>query len=109
MHGILDQYGLFQGMGTFRGRLYDFGRFPGAVASAKDSDRIVGEIYRLKPAAKALTLLDDYEGNLFRRKQISALLESKRKIFTWLYLYAGPVDARCRIPSGDYVAFINGS
>lgn len=107
MRRIVDRYGVFQGMGTFRGRLYDLGRYPGAVASAEDSERIVGEIYRLKQVAKALTLLDDYEGELFRRQQVSARLDVKRKINTWIYLYQGSVDACRRIPSGDYVAFLN--
>lgn len=61
MRRIVDRYGVFQGMGTFRGRLYDLGRYPGAVASAEDSDRIVGEIYRLQQAAKALTAISHQE------------------------------------------------
>lgn len=46
-------------MGTFRGRLIVIGHYPGAVPSVDNSDRIVGETYRLEPAAKALSLLDD--------------------------------------------------
>ncbi len=109
MHRILDRYGVFWGIGTFSGKLYDLGRYPGAVASTEDSDRVVGEIYRLEPVTNVLGRLDEYEGNLFRREQLPARLEGKRKINTWIYLYQGPVDALRRIPSGDYVAFLNES
>jgi len=106
-HRILDQYGVFQGMGTFRGKLYDLGRYPGATVSDKDSDRVVGEVYRLRGEAKALSLLDEYEGELFQRTQISVLLNDQKTIIAWTYLYKGPLGTRRRITNGDYVEFLD--
>jgi gamma-glutamylcyclotransferase (GGCT)/AIG2-like uncharacterized protein YtfP len=45
--GLLEEWRLL-GTGTFRGRLYDLGRFPGAIPSNEISDRVFGEIYRIE-------------------------------------------------------------
>lgn len=107
MHRILERYGIFQGTGTVRGKLYDLGRYPGAIASDEDSDRIVGELYRLEPADRALSRLDDYEGRRFQRREFSVFLEDQTTSTAWAYLYTGPIGRCRRITCGDYVAFLN--
>jgi gamma-glutamylcyclotransferase (GGCT)/AIG2-like uncharacterized protein YtfP len=109
MYRILDEYGIFEGMALFRGKLYDLGRFPGVVASGNATGRVIGEIYRLRPAAKALEQLDSYEGEQFRRERISVRPNGKSAIRAWIYLYTGRVDSHSCIHSGDYVAFLNNS
>jgi predicted GNAT family N-acyltransferase/gamma-glutamylcyclotransferase (GGCT)/AIG2-like uncharacterized protein YtfP len=91
-------------MGAFRGKLYDFGRFPGAIPSTQISDRVVGELYRLKETRRAFQLLDDYEGRRFRREQQKILTRGGKKILAWIYLYIGTMDAAKLIRSGDYLA-----
>jgi predicted GNAT family N-acyltransferase/gamma-glutamylcyclotransferase (GGCT)/AIG2-like uncharacterized protein YtfP len=103
VHRLLAQKGKFLGMGTFRGKLYDFGRFPGAIPSTQISDRVVGEIYRLKDTRKVFQLLDDYEGRLFRREQRTILTRGGRKISAWIYLYVGPMHSAKLIRNGDYL------
>ena len=109
MHWILERYGICQGTGSFRGKLFDLGRFPGATASGNDSDCVVGEIYRLQRASKALAILDDYEGDLFQRTQVSARVNDRKTITAWTYLYTGTVKTHRRITSGDYIVFLNRS
>src|SRR5690242_14359920 len=61
MHTRLRAEADFMGAGTFRGRLYDVGTFPGAVASRSNAERVSGEIYRLRDPARAFRMLDAYE------------------------------------------------
>lgn len=63
MHRVLVDQARFIGVGRFRGKLYNLGRFPGAIPSALKSDRVVGAIYRIKDPRKTFQLLDEYEGN----------------------------------------------
>jgi predicted GNAT family N-acyltransferase/gamma-glutamylcyclotransferase (GGCT)/AIG2-like uncharacterized protein YtfP len=104
VHRLLAQKGKFLGMGTFRGKLYDFGRFPGAIPSTQISDRVVGEIYRLKDTRKVFQWLDDYEGRLFRREQRTVLTRGGRKISAWIYLCVGLMPSAKLIRNGDYLA-----
>src|SRR5206468_11981026 len=64
-HQILARHGSYIGMGVFQGRLYNLGRYPGGVASAEKSDRVIGEGYELELITEALEFLDDYDGRLF--------------------------------------------
>ena len=48
------------------GRLYDFGRYPGAVKSDQAEDWLHGELYRLDDL-ELLPVLDEYEGPEFIR------------------------------------------
>jgi gamma-glutamylcyclotransferase (GGCT)/AIG2-like uncharacterized protein YtfP len=50
------------GTGSFQGKLYDIGRYPGVVRSGRNTDRVMGEIYRLSEPRRALEILDEYEG-----------------------------------------------
>jgi predicted GNAT family N-acyltransferase/gamma-glutamylcyclotransferase (GGCT)/AIG2-like uncharacterized protein YtfP len=102
VHRLLAQGGKFLGMGTFRGQLYDLGRFPGAIPSTQIYDRVVGEIYGFQESRRAFQLLDDYEGRLFRREQRTILTRGGRKISAWIYLYVGPMRAAKLVRNGDY-------
>jgi predicted GNAT family N-acyltransferase/gamma-glutamylcyclotransferase (GGCT)/AIG2-like uncharacterized protein YtfP len=104
VHRLLAQEGKFIGMGTFRGKLYDFGRFPGAIPSTRISDHVVGEIYRLKDTRKVFQCLDDYKGRLFRWEQRTILTRGGRKISAWIYLCVGPMPSAKLIRNGDYLA-----
>jgi gamma-glutamylcyclotransferase (GGCT)/AIG2-like uncharacterized protein YtfP len=107
MHQVLAQYGVYMGIGTFQGRLYNVGRYPGVVASSAKSDRVVGEIYKLRRHTETFEILDDYEGRLFSRQQVIIRLETGAGITTWIYLYRGVVEESRRILSGDYLAHLN--
>jgi gamma-glutamylcyclotransferase (GGCT)/AIG2-like uncharacterized protein YtfP len=105
-HHFLAQYATFSGKGTFRGRLYDLGRYPGAIASRRNSERVVGELYRIRDTRRVFKALDDYEGKLFKRKRVLVLLDTGVKTHAWTYLYTGSTQSRFVISSGDYVEFL---
>ncbi len=99
----LAQDSVFVGVGKFRGRLYDLGRYPGAVASAAKNNLVVGEVYRLGTPKTAFAALDAYEGRRFQRKRAVIRLLNGKKITSWIYLFTGATTGHALIPSGDYV------
>ncbi len=98
------------GSGTIRARLYDLGPYPGVKASSESSDRVQGEVHRLLDPARALAILDRYEGLVpaaparseFARDVVSVTLDDGSKRQAWAYFYNRPVDERMLVPSGDY-------
>lgn len=59
---VLEKYGVLVGAGTFNGKLYELGGFPGAVASIIPQDLVKGELFQLDNPAVLLPFLDKYEG-----------------------------------------------
>jgi gamma-glutamylcyclotransferase (GGCT)/AIG2-like uncharacterized protein YtfP len=107
LHRLLEKHAILVGNGTFQGKLYDLGRYPGAVPSHGNTDRVVGEIYRFSESQRALEILDEYEGHRFKRKRVTIVQESGMSIPCWIYLYARSVRHRPRILSGDYIRYRN--
>jgi len=83
------------------GRLYDFGRFPGAVHSDQSDYWVHGEVHRLKDA-QLLPLLDEYEGSEFGREIAPVETNDGGSIDCWIYWYVGPLTGRL-IASGDWL------
>jgi gamma-glutamylcyclotransferase (GGCT)/AIG2-like uncharacterized protein YtfP len=105
-HRLLEQRAVLIGLGTFRGKLFDLGRYPGVVPSRVSTDRVIGEVYQLSTSQAALGILDQYEGHRFRRKRVPISLDSGPTVACWIYLYRGSVRHRKLIPSGDYVQYL---
>ena len=101
----------FVGPAFFKGRLYDCGEYPGAIAD-NSGYNIKGSIYQLRNATSALIILDDYEGfgvdqeqpNLFIRKLVTVSIDNK-PIECWVYLYNLAIEVLTEITSGDYMAY----
>jgi gamma-glutamylcyclotransferase (GGCT)/AIG2-like uncharacterized protein YtfP len=106
LHRLLEQRAVLIGVGTFRGKLFDLGRYPGVVPSRVSTDRVIGEVYQLSTSQATLGILDQYEGHRFRRKRVSIYLNSGQTVTCWIYLYRGSVRHRKVIPSGDYVQYL---
>ena len=107
LHRLLEKHAVLLGTGSFQGRLYDLGRYPGAIPSRGKSDRVLGEIYRFSESQRALEILDEYEGHRFKRKRATIIQESGRSLPCWIYLYTRPVRHHLRISSGDYIRYRN--
>lgn len=111
LHAVLAENAEFVGMGTFQGRLYDVGGYPGAVPSENGTDVVKGEVYALRDPQRVLRVLDRYEGcasddphpTEFRRVQAPITLENGRQVMAWIYLYNWPTQGLTPIPSGDYL------
>ncbi len=99
----------FFAKGRFKGRLYDIGEYPGAVADALSPGYVYGSIYIMNNEIEILKVLDDYEGfggdqqqpNLFVREVIEVETD-KGLIYCEVYLYNLSVDGLRVIESGDY-------
>jgi len=100
--------------GKFRGRLYNLGEYPGAIADENYPGYVYGRIFELKDTAEALKYLDDYEGfgkdqqqpNLFIREMVEVETDNGL-INCWVYLYNLPVEGFRVIESGDYWVYRN--
>jgi gamma-glutamylcyclotransferase (GGCT)/AIG2-like uncharacterized protein YtfP len=107
LHRLLETHAAFVGTGSFQGKLYDIGRYPGAIRSRSNTDLVIGEIYQLSEPRRALEILDEYEGRRFRRKQVTIVQEDGKNIACWIYLYARSITRRSLIRSGDYAQYRN--
>ena len=93
----------FIGTGTFRGRLYDLGSYPGVVPSPDPGDLVTGEIYLLHDPSGDLPILDRYETDEYHRGKHPITLENGNQIQAWVYIFIAPVVNARRIGSGDYL------
>jgi gamma-glutamylcyclotransferase (GGCT)/AIG2-like uncharacterized protein YtfP len=100
----------YVGNGYVLGRLYDLGKYPGAILDAGRGGKIFGKIYELPSDPKLLNRLDAYEEfdpkrpakSLFVRRQTSISRPNKKKVKGWVYEYNRNVGARRLIDNGRY-------
>ncbi len=93
-----------------RGRLYDFGDYPGAIFSGQTSSRVVGQVWELVGGMNLLRTLDAYEefderhpeNSLFVRKKRLIRLDDGRQLLAWVYEYNRDPSNGALIPHGDY-------
>ncbi|MCZ6819839.1 MAG: gamma-glutamylcyclotransferase [Calditrichaeota bacterium] len=109
---VLEKYGVLLGPGTFNGKLYDLGGFPGAVASIIPRDLVKGELFQLYNPAVLLPFLDKYEGcggiaPLFRRDLSEIWLDSGAGAMAWIYLCSRSISGSPIIESGDYLEYLS--
>jgi len=113
MHRLLQEHATFVGRARFQGKLFDLGRYPGAVPSDDPSDVVEGELYELTAPEQALPALDEYEGcgptarppTEFRRVWATVQLEGGESVGAWVYIYNRPTKGKRLIPGGDYVRY----
>lgn len=92
------------GKGKVGARLYDLGRYPGAV---KDKySEVIGDVFLLSDSEKVLNFLDDYEGDGYERKNEKIRLRSGKFITAWMYWYRGVVKEEHRIFYKDYLNYL---
>lgn len=96
--------------GHARGRLYDFGDYPGAIVALSARSSINGFVYQIRGNTNVLRELDNYEGydedhpehSLFLRKRRLITLEDGRRVLSWIYEYNGDPENAIYLPSGTY-------
>src|SRR5262245_46669483 len=96
----------FSARGTYRGKLLNLGRYPGAIPSRDASDSVVGDLYSLGAGGATLRLLDSYEGNEFCRKKAAISVKNGKSLSAWIYIFRGPVSGLPVIRGGNYVRFL---
>ncbi|HUJ51340.1 MAG TPA: gamma-glutamylcyclotransferase family protein [Bryobacteraceae bacterium] len=99
---LLESAGRFLGSGRTVGRLYSFGRYPGAVRSEAPAEWVRGEVFLLRNPAQTLGALDRYEGSKYERVAAPVELPSGKQITAWIYFLRREPSAG-RIPSGEWI------
>lgn len=98
------------GAASVRGRLYDFGDYPGAVVDPSSNTSVRGELVELPDDESFLHTLDRYEefdptdpqNSLFIRTKARIQLTDGRSVDAWMYIYnKHPGDAPI-ITGGTY-------
>jgi gamma-glutamylcyclotransferase (GGCT)/AIG2-like uncharacterized protein YtfP len=98
LHHVLGPRAELVGLATARGRLFDLGRYPGAV---EGQGRVRGEVYRLRDP-QVLAAVDRAEGVQFVRGHTLLTLANGGRARAWIYRYRGPRERAVPIPDGDY-------
>lgn len=108
---ILSAHARRLGEASMQGRLYAVSWYPGFAASRSRTERVTGDVWRIRDRAALFGALDSYEGREYVRARRIARLASGVKIGAWVYIYAAALDGAPRIPSGDFAQWLhaNGS
>lgn len=103
------------GQSVIRGKMYDIGRYPGAVRGAdEEPGSIIGEVLKITHPKKVLRILDQYEGfdpemperSEYRRELIAVQLPNGKEVMAWVYWYNLPVAGKRRIRNNDYLDYL---
>jgi gamma-glutamylcyclotransferase (GGCT)/AIG2-like uncharacterized protein YtfP len=100
----------FYSEGKIPGKLYNIGKYPGAVLLPDCKDYIYGRVLQLDHPENAFAIIDDYEGyradqsipNEFIRL-ISLVETSSAQINCWIYVYNLSISGLKLIKSGRYL------
>ena len=87
-----------RGRGTVKGRLYDFGAYPGVVLD-ETAGLVAGEVFLLPEDTDTFARLDDYEGyvpaslseSLYLRQVVGVRMEDGGELQAWIYVYNRPL------------------
>ncbi|MFY7890948.1 MAG: pyruvate carboxylase [Spirosomataceae bacterium] len=110
LHKLIDRNSELVGIGTYQGKIYNIGEYPGIVASDNAEDKVVGELYKLTNSLRLLRILDEYEEfyyenekeSVFLRQTINVVAEGQ-SYEAYGYLYNASIDGLARIESGDFL------
>ncbi len=99
------------GPGHVRGRLYDFGEFPGAVLDPSSRTIVHGELVVLPSDGRILEALDRYEefdpadsnGSLFIPKKVKVWMVNGSSREGWIYVYNRHPGTAKLVRGGDYL------
>jgi len=115
MSEIVQKYCDFIGQGYIYGRLYNIVEYPGVVASDKSSERVYGDIYKVKSPEEAFSLFDDYEECTDKYPEPHEYIRLKQRVYLtngetidcWVYIYNFCVRDLELVESGDYLKYIS--
>jgi gamma-glutamylcyclotransferase (GGCT)/AIG2-like uncharacterized protein YtfP len=87
------------GRATVAGSIFRVGRYPGYREAPAGA--VQGEVWRLRDPERTLAMLDEYEGERYRRVLMATSIPG---VEAWIYAFTNEVDAAQRIESGDFLA-----
>lgn len=94
---------LYIGTGRVKATLYDLGAYPGAVKEG--NSEIVGDVVELQ-SETVLAVLDEYEGDEYRRDVEAVKLSSGETVQAWMYWYTGNTNESTLIKNDDYLHYL---
>jgi len=111
MARLLAAHADFVGEATCRGRLFLIKHYPGLLLSDSATDRVHGELFRLRAPDELLAEFDMYEAcgegfpepTEYLRRLIEVRLADGATAKAWTYLYNWPVKELPRIESGRFL------
>jgi gamma-glutamylcyclotransferase (GGCT)/AIG2-like uncharacterized protein YtfP len=111
MSRFLQSNSEFIGNAFVVGRLYEIGWYPGVVLSYNPTEKVYGNIFKVKNTETVFKALDDYEGICgdnpkpyeYSRELTDAYLNDGTKIETWFYAYNHSTENLKQILSGNYL------
>jgi gamma-glutamylcyclotransferase (GGCT)/AIG2-like uncharacterized protein YtfP len=98
------------GPARVRGKLYDFGEYPGALLVPSSKTTIKGEVFELPSRQAPLKALDQYEEfdpanketSLFIRTKVRARLTNGNHVTCWMYIYNDDPGTAPLLADGNY-------
>ena len=112
MSRLLSRCADFVAEGTYQGRLYQVGYYPGVVASDSPDEQVRGEVYALREPEILLAKIDLYEEcspgfagpTEYVRRHERITFQDGSTCYAWVYVYNRSTSKLVQIPSGDFVA-----
>jgi len=106
----LEAMGELLGRGSVAGRLFRVSWYPGMVEADGPDQRVLGEVWRLADPGRAWALLDEFEGVIpgkpdisrYRRAVVDVTLDDGTPLACQAYLLNYPTADLEPIPSGDF-------
>jgi gamma-glutamylcyclotransferase (GGCT)/AIG2-like uncharacterized protein YtfP len=98
------------GQGTVRGKLYDFGRYPGAILDRHSDYEIFGTVFELPDDPAVLARLDEYEECIPDAPELSEYLRvlhpveltTGEIVNCWIYAYNRDLGSARLVESGRW-------
>ena len=111
MARLLSSNADFLGPASCRGRLYKVKHYPGLVLSEDESERVFGELYRLRAVDDLLRAFDMYEAcgegfpepTQYVRKMLPVTLAEGTARDAWTYIYNWPLSGLTWIETGRFL------
>ena len=115
VYEYLTKYFHLLGEAVVKGKLYDLGEYPAAVATEEEKF-ISGELYSINNPLEfswAIGQLDDYEGlnteegetALYKREEVIAYKDGEANT-AWIYWYNKDLSGKPEIESGDLMQYL---
>jgi gamma-glutamylcyclotransferase (GGCT)/AIG2-like uncharacterized protein YtfP len=111
MARLLSSNADFLGPASCRGRLYKVKHYPGLVLSEDESERVFGELYRLRAVDDLLRAFDMYEAcgegfpepTQYVRQMLPVTLAEGTARDAWTYIYNWPLTGLAWIETGRFL------
>lgn len=106
----LQRHATWVGAASWRGQLYDLGRYPAAVQVSYPYRQVQGDLFQLRHADLLLRRLDCYEGIRAGlgeyRRVVTEVQRGEAVLAAWIYLYSRAISGKKCILSGDYLEYV---